>query len=83
MKATYFLIQHSRGNHSPEQVYFHGKIDTQGTKKECQKRLVEMRRFCRSKWFSTSTNDAQRDFVAYEMGDIFFVKKVDDQIKWA
>lgn len=80
---NYSLIQHSRGNHTPQQVYNHGKLIFEGTKKECQQELVRMRKFCRHKWHNTSTSDKQRDFVAYEMADIFFIKKIDNQISWA
>jgi|LakMenEpi03Aug12_release.lakeMendotaPanAssembly.Ray.scaffolds.fasta_scaffold1658233_1 hypothetical protein len=83
MKATYFLIQHSRGNHSAEQVYFHGKIIEQGTKKECQKELVRMRKFLKNRFAETSTNDTITDFVRYQMGDIFFIKKQNEIIEWA
>lgn len=83
MKTTYYVINHSRGNHSPEQVYHHGSVDTEGTKKECIERLSEMRKWCREKWSSVSTNDKKRDWVAYQMGDIFFVKNVEGRIEWA
>lgn len=83
MKTTYFLISHKRGNHSANQVYYHGSTITEGTKKECNEELIRMRKFCRSKWHETSTNDTQKDFVSYEMGDIFFVKKDENGINWA
>lgn len=80
---TYKLKQHNRGNHSAEQVYFHGTTVFEGTKKECQQELVRMRKFCKEKFHNTSTNDLLRDFIAYEMSDIFFVKKQNDNIEWA
>ncbi len=83
MKTVYFLQQHSRGNHSPSQVYFNGKTVFEGTKTECKAELVRMRKFCKDKFHSTSTNDLLRDFVNYEMSDIFFVKKSNDNIEWA
>lgn len=79
----YILIQHSRGNHSPSQVYFHGKTVFEGTKTECKAELVRMRKFCKDKYHNTSTNDKLMDFVSYEMGDIFFVRKEDNVIEWA
>lgn len=83
MKTEYFIINHSRGNHTPEQAYYHGKTHFEGTKTECKAEMVRMRKFCRAKWHETSTNDTQRDFVAYQMGDMFFVKKQDGKINWA
>ncbi len=81
MKA--FILTHQRGNHSPEQVYYHGKIVFEGTKKECRQELARMRKFCKNKYYNTSTNDTLKDFVEYEMGDTFFVTKKDNQIVWA
>jgi len=75
MKTTYFLIEHSRGNHSAAQVYNHGKSVFSGTKTDCKKELIRMRKFCKEKFYRTSTNDKLTDFVNYEMADIFFVKK--------
>ena len=83
MKAIYYLKQHSRGNHSAMQVFYHGKTLISGTKKACSDELVAMRKFCRERYHNTSTNDLMRDFVEYEMGDVFFVKKQDDTISWA
>ena len=79
----YILIQHNRGNHSPTQVYFHGRNIFEGTKTECNKELVRMRKFCKEKYHNTSTNDTLKDFINYEMSDIFFIKKNDIQIQWA
>jgi hypothetical protein len=83
MKAEYLIINHQRGNHSPEQVYYHGKTHFEGTKTECNAELVRMRKYLRTQWRQTSTNDTQKDFVRYQMGDIFFIKKKDGQISWA
>ena len=82
-RTTYQIIKHSRGNHSAAQVYNHGQHIFTGTKKECQQELVEMRKFCREKWHNASTSDKQRDFVAYEMADIFFIKKTSTDITFA
>lgn len=78
MKA--YLIKHSRGNHSPAQVYYHGITVFEGTKKKCQIELVRMRKFCKEKFQNTSTNERMRDFIDYEMSDIFFVVKNGDKI---
>lgn len=83
MKATYFLKQHSRGNHTATQVYYHGNTVIEGTKKECQQELVRMRKFLKNRFAETSTNDLWSDWRRYQMADIFFVKKQDDNITWA
>ena len=75
MKAIYFLIQHSRGNHSAQQVYNHGKIIIKGTKKECDKERAQMVKFCKEKFNDTSTNSNKKEFVGYQMSDVFCVKK--------
>ena len=80
---TYILKRHSRGNHSAEQVYFHGTTIFEGTKKECKQELVRMRKNYKEKYHNTSTNELIMDFVRYEMADIFFVKKQNNQISWA
>lgn len=82
MKTTYFLQKHSRGNHSAQQVYFHGNTIINGTKKECSAELVRMRKFLRDKYCETSTNDTIKDFIKYEMANIFFVKKQDNTINY-
>ena len=81
--SKYILIQHSRGNHSPSHVYFHGKSIFEGTKTACNKELVRMRRFCKEKYHNTSTNNTLEDFIRYEMSDVFFIEKDDNQIEWA
>lgn len=78
MKTTYFLMQHPRGNHSAAQVYYHGKIICQGTKKECDKKRAQMVSFCKDRFHETSTNDKMKDFVSYQMADIFCIKKDKD-----
>ena len=80
MKA--YLKQHSRGNHSPEQVYYNGRTIFAGTKKECRAELTRMRKFCKAKFAESSTTSNQSEFIAYEMGDIFFVTKIGDKILW-
>lgn len=79
----YILIRHNRGNHSASQVYFHGEVLFEGTKKECKAELVRMRKYCKDKYHSTSTNDRLMDYISYEMSDVFFVRKVNDVIEWA
>ena len=84
MKTKYFIIKHPRGNHSAEQVYFHGLIHFEDTCTECKKEFIRMRKFCKNKYAETSTNDTLRDFISYQMADMFFVKKTkDEQITWA
>jgi len=83
MKATYYILSHSRGNQSAEQVYYHGSKHFEGTKKECAEELVRMRKFCKEKFHNTSTNEKMRDFVSYEMADVFFIKVKDGKINWA
>lgn len=83
MKTIYLLKEHSRGNHSPNQVYYHGRTVFEGTKKECQQELIRMRKFCKENFHNTSTNDTLRDFIAYEMADTFFVKNENGIINWA
>jgi len=83
MKPTYYLIQHSRGNHSAEQVYYHGKRLVEGRAKDCKIELVRMRKFLKDKFAETSTNDKLSDFIAYEMADTFFIKKQGNSITWA
>ncbi len=83
MKPIYYLIQHSRGNHSPEHVFFYGKPILQGNSKECKDQLVRMRKSLKYKFSQTSTNDKLSDFIAYEMADTFFIKKQGNSITWA
>jgi len=77
-------MQHSRGNHSASQVYYHGITLTEGTKKLCDAERARMVRFCKNKWRETSTNDTKKDFVSYQMADVFFIEKTaDGQVKFA
>jgi hypothetical protein len=82
-KKTYLLLQHSRGNHSATQVYWHGKTVLEGSKTACKKELVKMRKNCKYKFWETGTNDTLTDFIAYQMADIFFVEKQGNEIKFA
>ena len=74
-KTTYFLMQHSRGNHSAQQVYYHGKIIVKGTKKECNKERAQMVRYCKDNFCNVSTNDNKKEYVSYHMADVFCIKK--------
>ncbi|MBU6431540.1 hypothetical protein KGQ29_04160 [Patescibacteria group bacterium] len=78
MKA--YLIRHSRGNHSPQQVYYNGLTVFEGTKKECRAVLVRMRKLLKAKFAETSTNEKKKEWIAYEMSDIFFVTKIGGNI---
>lgn len=44
MKTTYYLIQYKPGNHSPQEVYFLGLVDTESTKKACQLRFKSLKK---------------------------------------
>jgi len=83
MKTIYYLMKHSRGNHSATQVLYNGNALISGTRKECNAELIRRRKSCREKYHNTCTNDLMRDFVEYEMGDVFFVKKQGNTISWA
>lgn len=74
-KNIYYLIQHDRGNHSATQVYYNGSIIIKGTKAECKKELINMRKICKIEFNCTSTNNTLKHFLSYQMANIYFIKK--------
>lgn len=82
MKKQVLIIQHSRGNHSVQQVYYHGRTIFEGNATGARRELARMRKACRNDWYSACTDDKQADYVAYQMGDIFAVDVTDGSPKW-
>lgn len=72
-------MKYKRGNHSDAHVLQYGKVIYEGNVTEVKNEISRMRKFCRDKWYVTSTNNTLRDFVEYEMGDIWAFKVVDGQ----
>lgn len=71
---TIYVKQHKAGNHSASQVYCHGATILEGSAKEAKEEYRRMKKFCRKKWYESSTTSKQRDFVSEQMADIFLVE---------
>ena len=82
MAKKIVLMEHSRGNHTPYQVYNHGRVIFKGNATEAKKELREMARRCRYMWHFACTNATMRDYVAYEMADTFAIDITDGTPKW-
>lgn len=75
MKAK--IIEYQRGNHTDRHVLDNGKTIFSGNISEVKQEMVSMRKFLRRSWHNTSTNDTMKDYVDYNMGDIWVFKMVD------
>ena len=67
------IFQYQRGNHSLFHVFNYGTEIFRGNATQAKKEIRNMIKFCKNKWYSTSTNYTMRDFVAYEMADILVI----------
>lgn len=76
------ILEHPRGNHSPEQIYHNGKVLFEGTAKEARGELLRMRNEARAAWRESSTADGLREYVEYKMGDTFAIDITDGVPKW-
>lgn len=73
MKKDIRIYQYQRGNHSIEHVYQHGKELFRGTAMEARKELNRMKNFVRNEWCWANTNQRLKDYIAYEMSDIWVI----------
>ena len=80
LKNKYFLIQCNRANHSADHVFNNGKIIISGKKMDCLKELSRMKKFCKDKYNYVNTNQNKQEYLAYEMSDIFCIKKESNQL---
>lgn len=80
MKRNIAIFTHSIGNHSVEQIIYHGRKVFQGTAKEARKELIELRKGARDSWRNASTDDTMSEYVDYYMSRYFAVDM--DNGKW-
>ena len=81
------IFHHPRGNHSVSQIVKYGIPEFNFNRgsyifsaKEAKEKLVKMRKFCRNDWPWVCTDLKMRDYIAYEMADIFAVDI--DKMEW-
>ena len=47
---------------------------------DCLKELSRMKKFCKDKYNYVNTNQNKQEYLAYEMSDIFCIKKESNQL---